>query len=170
MFCPAILRVLTMLGQTALMLIRQALRSIPLVADDPKETCGVCSHQLHSIAIRLCQSMSCCRPNPSSDFKRDLSVAAFVYTLSYDLVIWGFPKMGVPPNHPYFNGMFHYKHYKHYKPSILILGCSTPIYGTPQSVIFCAGFGRSLRGLGLMPMLVTPDGFCVPCLILTVPS
>ena len=35
--------VLTMLGQTALMLIRQALRSIPLVADDPKETWRVCS-------------------------------------------------------------------------------------------------------------------------------
>jgi len=27
------------------------------------------------------------------------------------LTIWRFPKMGVPPNHPFLFGIFHYKPY-----------------------------------------------------------
>ena len=72
---------LTMLGQTALMLIRQALRSIPLVADDPKETCGVVPIsciQLQSYYVMIVYDCHVVY----QILHRDLS-APFVYTLSY---------------------------------------------------------------------------------------
>ena len=56
--------------------------------------------------------------------ERDAEAAEMVGGRDAEIVIWGFPEIGVPPNHPNFNRIFPYK------PSILGIPHSwkAPVY------------------------------------------
>ena len=50
-------------------------------------------------------------------------ICMYIYMYVY-IYIWGFPEMGVPPNHLCINGVFHYKPTSYWDPPFM----ETPIY------------------------------------------